>query len=79
MSGVNPSKSTLGVVSFLNPAYRTVARDVNELLATLTNLSYELFGVVLPGIVASIFILLYWITLGPVAPFWTCGIIPAFT
>ena len=52
---------------------------MNELLATLTNLSYELFGVILPGIVASIFILLYWIALGPVAPLWTSGIIPAFT
>ena len=52
---------------------------MNELLATLTNLSYELFGVILPGIVVSIFILLYWIALGPVAPIWTFGIIPAFT
>lgn len=52
---------------------------MNELLAKLTNLSYEFFGVILPGIVASLFMILCWIAVGPLAPYWTCDTIPAFT
>lgn len=52
---------------------------MNELLGKLTNLSYEFFGVILPGTVASVFIVLCWIALGPLAPFWTDDIVPKFT
>ena len=49
---------------------------MNELLARLTNLSYDLFGVILPGIVMSLFICLWWTALGPLAPLWTYGAVP---
>jgi hypothetical protein len=52
---------------------------MNELLAKLTNLSYEFFGVILPGLVGSLFIYLWWSALGPLPPLWTNGTIPEMT
>jgi hypothetical protein len=52
---------------------------VNEILTKLTNLSYEFFGVILPGFVGFMFLVFWWIALGPVAPKWTWGVIPQFT
>lgn len=52
---------------------------MNELLARLTNLSYEVFGVLLPGIVVSLFLLLSWIALGSLAPVWSFHTLPEFT
>jgi hypothetical protein len=52
---------------------------MNQLLVKLMNQTYELVGVILPGMVASIFLLLLWAALGPIAPFFTHGAIPAFT
>jgi hypothetical protein len=52
---------------------------MNELLARLTNLSYELFGVILPGIVMSLFICLGWTAPGPLVPLWTYGAVPELT
>jgi hypothetical protein len=52
---------------------------MNELLAKLTNLSYEFFSVILPGFIAGIFLLLWWIALGPIAPLWSFGFFPHLT
>ncbi|MHB8160615.1 MAG: hypothetical protein ACYDGS_09070 [Thermoleophilia bacterium] len=49
---------------------------MSELLAKLTNLSYEILGVILPGIVGSLFLLLWWEALGTLAPLWTVNVIP---
>lgn len=45
----------------------------------LDNLAYELFGVVLPGLVASVWLLLLWYALGPLLPVWTFNYIPILT
>lgn len=42
----------------------------------LDNLAYELFGVVLPGLVASVWLLLLWYALGQLIPTWTFQYIP---
>ena len=52
---------------------------MSELLAKLTNLSYEFFGVILPGIIVTLFIILWWTALGPLAPRWTYGTVPQLT
>lgn len=52
---------------------------MNELLARLTNFSYELFGVLLPGVVASLFGLLLWSALGPLVPTWSFNNLPEFS
>lgn len=52
---------------------------MNELLGKLTNLSYEFFGVIVPGIVTSVFVVLFWSALGQLAPFWSSDAIPEFT
>jgi hypothetical protein len=49
---------------------------MDELIAKLTNLGYEFFGVILPGIVTSIFGVLWWVALGAVVPFWSFGNVP---
>jgi len=51
---------------------------MTDLLSKLTNLSYELFGVFLPGIIASVFGVFFWIALGSAAPEWTYNILPIF-
>lgn len=48
------------------------------LFAKLTNLGYEFFGIVLPGLVCWVFIGLWWVALGPVAAYWTGGAVPVF-
>src|SRR6266851_5490131 len=52
---------------------------MNELLAKITNLSYELFGVLIPGLIAALFFLLWWNALGALAPYWTSDAIPELT
>jgi hypothetical protein len=52
---------------------------VNEILAKLTNLSYEFFGVILPGFVGFMFLVFWWLALGPVATKWSWGVVPQFT
>lgn len=49
---------------------------MDELLAKLTNLSYDFFGILLPGIIINIFILILWAALGPLVPFWTATVMP---
>lgn len=47
--------------------------------SVISNLAYEFLGVFLPGIIASIFLLLFWIALGPATPYWTFGVFPQFS
>jgi hypothetical protein len=52
---------------------------MDEFLAKLTNLSYEFFGVIVPGIVGTLFLGLWWVALGPVAPLWSFEFVPELT
>lgn len=52
---------------------------MDELIAKLTNLSYDFFGILLPGLIFNIFVFLLWFALGALVPFWTNGGIPEFT
>lgn len=52
---------------------------MSELLSKLTNFGYELTGVILPGIIAILFFLLWWTALGPMASVWTGGEVPEFS
>src|SRR5438128_2304908 len=52
---------------------------MNELLAKFTNLSYELLGVLIPGLIAALFFLLWWSALGGLAPYWTSDAVPELT
>jgi hypothetical protein len=52
---------------------------MDTLLSKLTNLAYELFGVILPGIFALVSIGLLWAALGPVVEFWSASRIPSFS
>lgn len=45
----------------------------------LDNLAYELFGVVLPGLVVSSFLALLWFALGPLIPYWSMDQLPQLT
>ncbi len=45
----------------------------------LDNLAYELFGVVLPGLVASVLLLMLWYALGPLIPLWSFEYVPELT
>ncbi|MFZ2541866.1 MAG: hypothetical protein WAW75_08855 [Gallionella sp.] len=52
---------------------------MDQLLAKLTNLSFDFFSILLPGVISSIFVLLLWYALGPLVPTWTSNGIPEFT
>src|SRR5688500_11960344 len=52
---------------------------MSELLAKLTNFGYELTGIILPGVIAILFLLLWWTALGSLVPIWTGGAVPEFT
>jgi hypothetical protein len=52
---------------------------MDTLLSKLTNLAYELFGVILPGIFALVSIGLLWAALGPVIEIWSAARIPALS
>jgi hypothetical protein len=49
---------------------------MDTLLSKLTNLAYELFGVILPGVFALVSLGLLWAALGPVIEFWSVSLIP---
>lgn len=49
---------------------------MNDLFARFSNLSYEIFGVILPGMVLSLFLLLWWAAIGDFA---TTLAIPIFS
>jgi hypothetical protein len=52
---------------------------MNELWAKLTNFSYELFGIIFPGLVVSIFLVIWWAALGPFLPYVTGANMPEFS
>ena len=52
---------------------------MDQLLAKLTILSYDIFGVFLPGIFGGLFFVVWWYALGPLATCWTYGEIPQLT
>jgi len=52
---------------------------MSELITKLIGLSYELFGVILPGLILSLFLLLTWVALGPAIPIFSLGAIPTFS
>lgn len=51
----------------------------NVFSSVISNLAYEFLGVFLPGIIVSIFLLLFWIALGTATPVWTFGVFPEFS
>ncbi|MDZ7685371.1 MAG: hypothetical protein U5O39_10560 [Gammaproteobacteria bacterium] len=53
---------------------------MSDLFGSITsNLAYEFLGVFLPGMIVSVFLLLFWIALGPATPHWTFGVLPEFS
>lgn len=52
---------------------------MSELLARLIDVSYEVFGVFVPGVIATVFLGLWWAAAGPLAPVWTFGWLPELT
>lgn len=52
---------------------------MNELLGKLTNLGYEFFGTIVPGVLAVLLLILWWAALGPLPDVWTRGLIPGLT
>jgi hypothetical protein len=52
---------------------------MSELLGKLTNLGYELFGIIVPGVLTILLSVLWWAALGPLPTIWTRGVIPELT
>jgi hypothetical protein len=50
---------------------------MDTLLSKLTNLAYEVFGVILPGVLATVLAGLLWAALGPVVELWSFSYVPA--
>lgn len=55
------------------------AKVMNELLGKLSDLSYEVFGIFLPGLIAILFIVAWWAAIGDLAPHWSFGHVPRLT
>jgi hypothetical protein len=51
---------------------------MDELIGKLTNLTYELFGVILPGLVMTMFVLAWLWAVGDLAPIASADLIPRF-
>lgn len=51
---------------------------MDALLGKLTNLGYELFGVVIPGLITTILLVLLWYATGDLVSVWSFGAIPKF-
>lgn len=49
---------------------------MDTLLSKLTNLAYEIFGVILPGVLATVLVGLLWAALGPVIVLWSFSCVP---
>jgi hypothetical protein len=49
---------------------------MGEFVGKLTNLSYEFFGVLLPGVIVHLFMLIVWAAMGATAPVITYGWLP---
>lgn len=52
---------------------------MNEFVAKLTSLSYEFFGILLPGFIAILFFAATWAGLADLATYWTMGGLPKLT
>lgn len=52
---------------------------MSEFFAKLLNLSYELFGVILPGFIVSLILLLVWVALDQVIDVLSAGAVPPFS
>lgn len=52
---------------------------MDQLLAKILGLSYELFGVFLPGLIALLFLIAWWAATGDLASQWTFAAIPTLT
>lgn len=52
---------------------------MNELLGKLTNLSYEFFGVLLPGAFINLFLAFWWVSLGDIPTYLSDGQLPSFS
>lgn len=52
---------------------------MDQLLSKLTNLGYEAFGILIPGLILGLFVLFWWIGLGGLAPLATSGFLPEMT
>jgi hypothetical protein len=52
---------------------------MDTLLSKLTDLAYEFFGVILPGLIFALFLTFFWISVGPMLPTLTCGHIQELT
>ncbi len=52
---------------------------MDQLLGKLTNLGYEFFGILLPGLIAEFFLLLFWGAVGELAPACTWHVVPCCT
>ena len=52
---------------------------MDTLLSKLTNLAYELFGVILPGMLAAVLLGLLWSALGPTVELWSFSYVPTLS
>jgi len=52
---------------------------MNDFFAKLHGLSYELFGILIPGIVGLILFSIWWMALGDLVVYWSWGLLPALT
>lgn len=52
---------------------------MDELIAKLKNLGYEVFGIILPGLIGEIFFLIWWFGLGANSLSYTFGVFPELT
>ncbi|MCR6476874.1 hypothetical protein NU688_12005 [Variovorax sp. ZS18.2.2] len=52
---------------------------MEQLLAKLTNLGYEFFGIILPGIIALVFLVMWWVSMGQLAPVLSSNFFPHLT
>jgi len=52
---------------------------MNEFLSRLADLAYEVFGVVMPGVVAALLLVGWCFALGPLVPVFSAGVIQELT
>jgi hypothetical protein len=54
-------------------------KEMDSLFSKLTNLAYEFFGILLPGSIAAIYILVFWMSLGQLIEVWSAGYLSTLT
>ncbi len=52
---------------------------MDSLLGRLAELAYEFFGVILPGFITFLFLMVLWLAIGPMVGVWTLGHVPELT